>query len=231
MSEKKQLKIPKLNLETLKQNFVIVVAIVMVFVFVIDLFIFSTIRKTNAQIKVLQDKKAKAESASAKIGKFANEKLYLSTENFERKVPYNAIPPVAAMQQAGIIISRVGARGTLIISKKKSEPSSSQGQSSSNEDQDISAVGSKTLKETEFSYKFKSNYENLMKILEELSVAEPLLVIRGFVIKRIDSDAPLGEPIAGTPFFKIPEVTGDERNLEVELILSSFSELSPDGGI
>jgi len=70
-----------------------------------------------------------------------------------------------------------------------------------------------------------------MKILEKLAVTEPLIIVKGFKLKRIDSDDPRGEPIEGTPFFTIPSVEGDLRILEVELELASFAEISSDEGI
>ncbi|MBU2251061.1 MAG: hypothetical protein KKH25_02290, partial [Candidatus Omnitrophica bacterium] len=88
-------------------------------------------------------------------------------------------------------------------------------------------VGSKSLSQQQFSFQFDSDYEDLMKILEKIPSADPLMLVSGFVIERIDKDD-VGEPIPGTPFVTIPLVSGDVRKLDIELKLITFTEVSPD---
>ena len=205
--------------QKLKNNFLIVVAAVLVLVLILDIIVWKVGHNTAGQVRALRAKKAQMDSANKRIDEFAKQKAYLKFEDFKRKIPFGAIPPIAAMQQAGLIISEAGAWGAVTIAEEDTN------------DKDTIAVGSKTLKEVKFSFKFSSNYAGFMKILEKLAVAEPLIIVKGFNLKRIDIDDPKGEPIEGTPFFTIPPVKGDLRKLEVELKLSSFSEISVDEGI
>jgi len=230
MTEEAKKKIPKLNLDIIKKNFLIVIGIILVLVLVLDILVWKVGQGAANQAKAIRDKKVQMESATEKIAKFAGEKSYLKTEEFERKIPFMALPPVAAMQQAGLIISEVGAQGTLIISEED-DGSSGSGASSGTADEDIVAVGSKSLKEVEFSFVFEANYQDLMKIIEKLATAEPLIVIKGFNIARADSDPGEGEEVSGTPFVVMPEPEGDIRNLDVELKLSTFTEVTPGEGV
>lgn len=230
MIPKLKIEIPKLNAELLKNNFLVIIVAVVVLVSILDIIVWRVGHGAANQARALREKKEQIEEASKRIDKFAKEKTYLRLEEFQRKIPFGAIPPIAAMQQAGLIISEVDADGEVTIAEENTGGSSSSADASA-DDKDLISVGSKTLKEVKFSFKFAATYQDFIRILEKLAVAEPLITVKGFKIKRIDSDNQKGEPIEGTPFFTIPSVEGDLRKLEVELQLSSFAEISPDEGI
>ena len=231
MSEK--IKIPKLNREFFKNNLLFVVAAVGIALLVCDISTWLAGQKAAEEITQVKQKKEKIKQIKEKLEKISKDKPYLKTEEFSRKIPVSAIPPVAAMQQAGLIIKAAGAQGKITLSEESSGGSSSGsgsgGQAASGSDRigELIAVGSKSLSKQKFSFKFESNYEDFMEILEKLPLADPLIIIEGFTLERIDTDDK-GEPIPGTPFTTIPPVKDDVRKLKIELKLATFTEVLPE---
>lgn len=229
-----KLKMPKLNLELIKKNtFVFFVALAVIFL-ILDIVVWLGSKNTAKKLEEIRAKKEEMRLAKEKISKFASGKAYLKIEDFKLKVPVDADPPMAAMQQAGIIISATGAGNLVTISEAdKGGAVGAQGPQQSSPTDELIPVGTKSLKEMEFTLKFNSTYSNFMRILEKLAAAEPLLVVKKFSVNRNDGAGAAGAatPVAGTPFVTMPEPTGDIRNLEIELTLSTFSEMTPDKAI
>ncbi len=172
MNEKIKIKIPKVNPEFLKNNLLILIVVAALALLVGDIIVWVSSQSITSQISEIRQKKEKIKQVKEKLEKIGKEKPYLKTEEFARKVPFKAIPPIAAIQQAGLIIKSCGAQGQIITSEGSAggstSGSSSGGTTSGSDTGEPIMVGSKSLSKQSFSFKFDSNYEDFMEILEKL---------------------------------------------------------------